>query len=160
MLGMSISTDVNLPADTLFLGMHRFRWLATAASTGGTFSSVEITARKGGEPPAHTHRREDQAFYVIDGHVTFMVGDEVIDGRPGSMVWAPRGVRHGFTILTDTVRMLEMSTPGGLEGAFLELSVDNPAGEVGPALAGPPPAEAVEALVNTFGRYEIDFALG
>lgn len=159
MVSMTIATDVHLPADTLFLGMHRFRWLATAASTEGRFSSVEITARKGGEPPAHTHGREDQAFYVIDGHVTFTVGEETIDGRPGSMVWAPRGVRHGFVIHSDTVRMLEMSTPGGLEGAFLEMSVDNPAGEVGPAPTGPPPAEAVEALVATFGRYDIEFAL-
>lgn len=145
--------------DTLFLGMHRFRWLATAESTGGVFSCAEITALRGGEPPAHTHRREDQAFLVLDGEVDFTVGDETRHLRSGDLVWCPKGIRHAFAITTERARMVEMSTPGGVEGAFLALSAPNDRGDDLPPLAGPPPVEAIQALVDTFGRFDVTFEL-
>jgi quercetin dioxygenase-like cupin family protein len=86
-----LTDDITLPADTLFLGVHRFRWLATAASTGGTFSCADIVAVRGAEPPRHTHTREDQAFVLLEGAVTFTVGDERIDAEPASSC-GPRAV--------------------------------------------------------------------
>lgn len=156
-MGMMKATDTQID-DTLFLGMHRFRWLATAESTGGVFSCAQITALRGGEPPPHTHHREDQAFLVTDGRVTLTVGDETRSLGAGELMWCPKGVQHAFAIETERATMIEMSTPGGLEGAFLELSMPNEVGADLPPLQGPPPAEAIEALVTTFGRYGIEFA--
>lgn len=92
------------------------------------FSCAEITALRSGEPPAHTHHREDQAFMVLDGEVDFTVGDNTRRLRNGDLMWCPKGVRHHFAIVTERARMIEMSTPGGLEGAFLAMSAPNERG--------------------------------
>jgi quercetin dioxygenase-like cupin family protein len=150
--------DLELPSSTVFLGAHRFRWLATAASTGGSFSCAEITARRGTEPPPHAHSLEDQAFFVLDGEITFMVGEAEHHAHPGGFVWAPRGVPHGFTIHSETATMLEMSTPGGLEDAFLALSDADDGAELAPP-AGPPDPAQLDTLVSTFGRRGVAFRM-
>jgi quercetin dioxygenase-like cupin family protein len=155
---MLSAPDVTVPFDTLFLGVHRFRWLATAADTGGAFSCCEILAVRGGEPPFHTHQLEDQAFFVLEGEVDVHVGEETVAAGPGDLVWLPRGVRHSFAIRSETVRLLEMSTPGGLEDAFLALSVpDDGTAVVTPDV--PPSPEQIQALVEAFGRRDIAFEL-
>ena len=156
---MVANTDIQTPQTTMFLGMHRFKWLAPEASTNGSFSCADITVRAGGEPPPHTHTREGQAFLLPEGEVTFRVGDRVIRTRPGDFLWAPRNVEHAFELHTPSARMIEMSTPGGLENAFLALSRPALDDEPLPELQGPPPAEAIEALVSKFGEYGISFSM-
>ena len=54
--------------------------------------------------------------------------------------------------------MIEMSTPGGLEESFFARSVPDSGGEL-PELQGPPPKEAIDALVTTFSKHDIAFAM-
>lgn len=110
-------------------------FLATGADTGGQFALMEQVARKGSVPPRHIHHREDETFYVVEGEMTFFVGEETIKATPGTMVFAPRDVAHSFTIDSDQVRILVMVAPAGAEGFFKECSV--PA----PLMTLPPPAE-------------------
>jgi quercetin dioxygenase-like cupin family protein len=127
-------------------------FLATGEDTGGQFALMEQVARKGNVPPRHIHHREDEMFYVIEGDMTFSVGDETIKASPGTMVFAPRDVAHSFTIDSEQVRMLVMVAPAGAEGFFKACSV--PA----PAMTLPPPAEVpyseiqkMMALAPTYG---------
>src|SRR5438270_8161368 len=81
-------------------------FLATGEETQGQFALMEQCARKGNVPPRHIHHREDETFYVIEGEMTFSVGDQTIQATPGTMVFAPRDIPHSFTIDSEQVRML------------------------------------------------------
>jgi quercetin dioxygenase-like cupin family protein len=66
-------------------------------------------------PGAHTHP-EDDVFYVLEGTMTFLVGDRWIDAPRGSFVLAPGGVPHDFRNHTDErAGALNVSAPGGFE---------------------------------------------
>ena len=64
------------------------------------FALIEGIARKGNVPPPHIHHREDETFYVLEGEMTVSVGNPAvkINGTPGSVIFAPRGVMHSFDI--------------------------------------------------------------
>lgn len=110
-----------------YAGGFLVTFLATSEETGGAFSLVEAAGQKAsGSPPMHTQTREKESFYVIEGEVTFYVGDEVIEARPGTWVTMPRGVPHSFKVTSDDVRILILCVPGGFEGFFRDLSVPAP----------------------------------
>ena len=132
-------------------------WNVLSEETGGTFALGTALVRPGGEPPLHTHAREDETFYVLDGEVTFQRGHERIDARAGDAVFMPRGVQHGFAVRTATARLLQAFSPGGLEEAFRALSEPAAAEELPPAPEGPPPAEAVEAMTAVFAEHGVEF---
>ena len=70
---------------------------ATRASTNGAFSLMERTLPPGGrKPPPHIHTNCEEAFYVLDGEVEFILGNEVVVGRRDSFVLVPGGVAHTF----------------------------------------------------------------
>ena len=46
--------------------------------------------------PLHLHRSDDEAWYVLDGTLGFVRGDERSRRLPGSAVLVPRGVVHTF----------------------------------------------------------------
>ena len=70
--------------------------------------------------PPHTHTREDECSYVLEGELTCYVGGEVVLAPAGSYVVKPRGMPHAFyNAGTGTVRVMEILTPGGsFEGYF------------------------------------------
>jgi quercetin dioxygenase-like cupin family protein len=94
---------------------------ATAESTGGAFGLVESLIAPGAAPPMHVHYDEDEAFYVLEGELTFQCGDATARATKGSFVFLPRGVPHGFVVESDTpVRMLTLLVPAGSERMFVE----------------------------------------
>ncbi|MDN5929777.1 MAG: cupin domain-containing protein [Pseudonocardia sp.] len=66
-------------------------------------------------PGAHTHP-EDDVFYVLDGTMSFLVGDRWIDAPKGSFVLAPGGTPHDFENRTgERAGALNFSAPGPFE---------------------------------------------
>jgi len=53
--------------------LHLYK--ALAAETGGALALWESLLPRGFSPPLHVHSREDEAFYVLDGELTFRLGD-------------------------------------------------------------------------------------
>ena len=49
----------------------------------------------GQEQKLHAHKEEDKIYYVLEGHGTFLVGDEIRDLGSGQIVFAPAGQPHG-----------------------------------------------------------------
>src|SRR5215475_9822290 len=90
-------------------------FLATGEDTNGQFALQEQVGRKGNVPPPHIHHREDETFYVLEGEMTFSIGDEMIKATPGTMVFAPRDVPHSFTIDSEQARIHVMNTPARIE---------------------------------------------
>jgi quercetin dioxygenase-like cupin family protein len=131
-----------------------FGILAGSEETGGRFALIETLSRKGTEPPRHTHRYEDEAWYVLEGEVSFYVGDETRRATPGSFVFAPRGVPHSFVFETGVIRMLILLAPGGPEEHFRDPRFSEPA----KALTLPPPGGPpdVTALVADMERYGVE----
>ncbi|CRK55143.1 Uncharacterized conserved protein, contains double-stranded beta-helix domain [Alloactinosynnema sp. L-07] len=133
---------------------HVFSFLADAADTSGQLSVTEIRMYQGGEPPVHVHHGEDEAFYVLDGHLTYLLGEELIDAPPGTFVWGPREVSHGFRCQTETARVLCLMVPGGAENEFREMGAPAEAMTFGPLPDGPPDAEQMAEMQSRY-RYEI-----
>jgi len=99
-----------------------FTFMAEGKDTNGRFTLIEFAPKRGLEPPPHTHTNEDEAYYVLEGEVTFTVGEEVIEAKTGSYVMLPRGIRHMWKIKTPEARLLMMFTPSGLEEFFKALA--------------------------------------
>ena len=86
----------------------------TADTPRFTFAIIEIVA--GRELEAHVHADEDDAFYILEGELTFTFGDEETAAPPGTFVLVPPGVQHSFRNAGDgAVRMLNIHAPGGFD---------------------------------------------
>jgi quercetin dioxygenase-like cupin family protein len=73
---------------------------------------LEYRTRAGEEPPDHTHRTEDEMFYILDGGVAFRCGEETFDLEPGGFIFLPAGIKHGYTIHSeDPVRLIVVTAP-------------------------------------------------
>ncbi len=122
--------------------------LISPEETQGSFALVDMTLPRGVEPPVHIHTREDETFYVLDGEMTFHVGEKAIKAGVGESVFSPRQVQHHFEINTPTARFLTFITPGQFLEYFLQFSF--PAAEqvqVTPP-QGPPPAEHIAFMTS------------
>lgn len=90
--------------------------------TGGTLSVVESHDVPGGGPPPHIHHREDETFQILKGEYEFAVGDQTILAKPGTTLFAPRGVSHTYRYLGQTPgKLMCIITPSGFEGFFEEI---------------------------------------
>jgi quercetin dioxygenase-like cupin family protein len=98
---------------------------ATGKETGDLYSIVEILEPPGAQAPLHLHRKEDEGFYVLEGEMTFRVGEETIKARPGSFVFGPKGVPHTYTVDSGPARLLFLLSPAGFEN-FIE-AISRPA---------------------------------
>jgi quercetin dioxygenase-like cupin family protein len=125
--------------------------VATAEQTGGAFSLMEERLPRGAEPPPHVHRREDEAFFVLDGALTVRVGDQTFAATAGSFVFCPRDIPHLLTVESDEVRMLTLCTPGGIEQLFVELGEPARARTLPPDDGGEPDVERIDTLAAHYG---------
>ena len=109
---------------------------SAGAETGNAFAQFEIDepARRR-DRPCHVHHNEDETFYILEGEVTMLVGDERIDLVAGDYCFAPRGVPHAYIVRSERARMLVTISPAGIEQLFVSLGV--------PVTGAEPPTEVV-----------------
>ena len=90
-------------------------FLARSADTPRfTFGIIDIPP--GREIDAHVHADEDDAFYILEGELTFVLGDEEVHAPQGTFVLVPPGVEHAFRNDTDqVVRILNIHAPAGFD---------------------------------------------
>ena len=115
-----------------WFGGNLFEFLVPSDTTDGRISVFRCTAPAGFGPPRHVHTREDEVFQVLDGEVAFEVDGRRLLAGPGTTVWMPRGVPHGFRVQSPMATMLGIITPGDYEHLFRTL------GEPAQARALPP----------------------
>jgi mannose-6-phosphate isomerase-like protein (cupin superfamily) len=93
-------------------------------------------------PPLH-HHDFDEPFYVLDGELTFQLGDELREAGPGTLTFAPRGSHHTLANLSGRpARYLLVITPAGFERYLARLAAQVGGGAV-PAWAEAPYPETV-----------------
>jgi quercetin dioxygenase-like cupin family protein len=103
----------------------------SAADTAGTMSVLETTHDPGDGASAHIHTLENEMFFVLDGEVTFQVGNERTTLERGSYVFGPAGTAHGFEVGPGGGRLLHVFVPSGtgrstVEDYFRELHSADP----------------------------------
>src|SRR5688500_9322948 len=91
-------------------------FLADGAETENRYSISEWWLEPDSQGPgAHAHP-EDDVFYVIEGTMSFLLGDRWVDAPRGSFVLAPAGTTHDFeNRSTARAGVLNISIPGGFE---------------------------------------------
>jgi len=98
------------------------RFLLEAARTNNTFSLMEVVLPKDQGPPPHDHPW-DEAYYIIEGDVWFLVGEKEEVFSTGDFVYAPGGTLHAFHGAADNpARVLVFDTPATAEGFFRDVA--------------------------------------
>jgi quercetin dioxygenase-like cupin family protein len=134
-----------------------YRFLATGEETNGKYALWEAIVTPGGGPPPHTHSREEEGFYVLEGEVTFQVGEKRLVATPGIFVNMPVGTLHSFKNESGKpARMLISVAPAGLEEMLFEFGVPVPQGAT---IAAPPTKEEIDKLLEIAPRYGIEIKL-
>jgi quercetin dioxygenase-like cupin family protein len=106
-----------------FLGSIGVRFMIDGEEAGGRFSLVEhpMSARALAAP-LHRHTREDEYSYILEGRVGALLGDDVLVGGQGDLIFKPRNQWHTFWNAGDEpARLLEIISPAGFERFFAEL---------------------------------------
>ncbi len=157
---MSASEQVMIkePAEGRTIGIvgDIYRFLSTGEETGGRYSMFEATVLPGGGPPPHIHRREDETFYVLEGEITFQIGDERRVAKSGAFVHMPIGNLHAFKNETNQpAKMLIPFAPAGLEEMFFEVGKDLAEGET----PDEPSPEEIKKLLEAADRFGIEYKL-
>jgi mannose-6-phosphate isomerase-like protein (cupin superfamily) len=122
---MEAAVKVVRPADGKggFLGSIGVRFILDGFEAGERFSLVEHPmSPRALAAPLHRHSREDEYSFVLEGRMGALLGDEVVEARPGDLVHKPRHQWHTFwNAGDDPCRILEIISPAGFERYFREI---------------------------------------
>ena len=118
-----------------------------AEDTGGAYSVFEDVIAPGGGPPPHTHSREDETIFILEGDLVAWLDGKRYEATTGAWIHMPRGVEHYFRNLSEKpIRMLLTYSPGGFEKWFLDIGTAYKAGDTkAPAVSPEQLARAVAA---------------
>jgi quercetin dioxygenase-like cupin family protein len=95
------------------------RVLLRGEDSGGAIALVEVSVPPRWEGPPLHHHVFDEGFHVLEGELTFQLGDDLRTGTPGTFAFARGGAVHTLANLGDApARYLLVITPAGFEGYF------------------------------------------
>jgi len=147
------------PADTgpVFLGPGDiYTFLASGADTGGAYFVMEGMVPPDGGPPPHIHHHQAESFYVVEGELEIMLGDQVYMAKAGDFVHVSKGTPHNFKNRSQApAKMILTFVPAGEAEQFFR-----DAFEAAPDRHAPPPPLTdafIQNLLETAERYDIEF---
>jgi len=106
-----------------------YRFLVTGEETNGKYAMWEAIVPPGGGPPPHVHSREEEGFYILEGEITFQIGEQKVVATAGMFANMPVGTPHSFKNESGKpAKMLISVAPAGLEQMFFECGVKVPQG--------------------------------
>ena len=110
------------PLDTVHLIGSNVTFVPMDAGTG--YSLTEWDLDPGGEgPPVHIHHKTDEGFYVMAGHIGFLLDGITTYAKPGAHVMVPMGHAHSFwNAGVRRAKCLLIISPPGLEQYFRQLA--------------------------------------
>lgn len=101
-----------------------FEHLVDGGSTDGSLGAALVTQPPGVATPLHRHTREAEAFYLLDGQMTYQAGDELFELYAGCFIYLPQDLPHAFRIRGEApVRILALTLPAGLLGLYDEVGL-------------------------------------
>ncbi|SEE29736.1 cupin domain-containing protein [Jiangella alba] len=118
---------------------------ADTETTGGSLTVLEFLVEAKSGPALHTHARDDELWFVLDGEFRFRTGERLTQVSAGGLAFGPRGTPHCFQNVGDAPgRLLVVTTPAGLERFFEQFA----------ALQAPVSAEQLATVAHASG---VDF---
>jgi quercetin dioxygenase-like cupin family protein len=133
-----------------------FNFLATGSDTNGRHALIKILVERGAEPPAHTHSREDESYFILKGSIEYTIGVDKLRVNEGEYVYLPKDVPHSFEILSERAEVLMWISPAGLDQWFWDNSTPAPDGKSLPVPQGPPPADVIKHFVSSLQAYGVE----
>jgi mannose-6-phosphate isomerase-like protein (cupin superfamily) len=154
-----MNTELLTQAFVLSAGEGRALWhlgvllnfKALGIETNGEFWALEGLADKHMAVPLHAHSREIEVWYVLEGEITFTIGNEQKTVGPGSFAYIPRNTPHTFQIRSGTARWVGFGAPAGLDQWFFETGAPAPTLTLPPPPAEPPDVAAIIASLKAYG---------
>ncbi|MEO8457108.1 MAG: cupin domain-containing protein [Chloroflexota bacterium] len=135
-----MSAKVVSPKDgkLVFLGSIGARFMLNGDESGGGVSLVEHPMSPWAlAAPLHRHTNEDEYSYILTGKVGALLGDDVLVGSAGDLIFKPRNQWHTFWNAGDEpARVLEIISPAGFEKFFEELGDAGGVGNIAPEVMG------------------------
>jgi mannose-6-phosphate isomerase-like protein (cupin superfamily) len=129
--------------------------VSTSASQDG-LSVLEHRMPYGSSAPLHLHRTEDELFHILEGEYRVKVQDQEQRVGPGTILLAPKGVPHTYRVESPQGgRCLTITVRGDFERFVRAVSRPAERPELPPP-AGPPSADAIQALKATAAKYGIE----
>jgi quercetin dioxygenase-like cupin family protein len=110
--GVSVSRGEDR-ARLLWTGGTIFDVVLDGAQTQGTVSLLDQWGVRGDVTPMHVHRNEAEIFYVLDGSIHAWAADGEVTLGAGGAIYLPPGGVHAFGIVSDTARILTVTSPAG-----------------------------------------------
>jgi quercetin dioxygenase-like cupin family protein len=115
-----------------------------------------VTQPPGVATPLHRHDREAEAFYLLEGQMTYRAGEDDFELYAGCFIYLPQGVPHAFRIRGDSpARFLGLTAPGGLLHLYDEVGI--PAAELRlPGADGLAPEVEIPRWIEVGPRYGLE----
>jgi quercetin dioxygenase-like cupin family protein len=131
-----------------------YTFLVTGDESGGSYFTMHAVVPPGGGPPPHIHHHEEEQFYMLEGELTFRVGDQTMRAAAGDFVHIPRETIHHFrNESAQPAKVLITYSPAGVEKLFEEVfdPVTDPT-------AAPPPMteESIARFMAVESRYGLE----
>jgi len=121
-------------------------FLVKSSETQNSLCIAEYRSRPGHEPPPHIHLDQDEVFYLLEGELEVYCLGQVRIVRAGEAVFLPRDQAHAWYVTSSTIRALVMTSPGGLDGYFEEMSSPATSMELPPAATTYAQADPTQAI--------------
>lgn len=123
-----------------------------ASDTNDAYSVFEDLVPPGSGPVPHTHTKEDETIFVLEGELRAWLGGQQHDLKAGDFVHMPRGVEHYFkNTSSKPTRMLLTYTPGGFEQWFLDVGIPISIGSDAPPKTTSADIQAAGAAAQRYG---------
>ena len=121
-----------------------FEVLLRSEQTAGILSVIRVAVPGGWDGPPLHHHAFDETFYVLEGELTFQLGDRIVTARAGECAFAARDSHHTLANLaTAPARYVLTCTPAGFERYFDRLQAEITGTAPPPEAAGPFPETIV-----------------
>jgi quercetin dioxygenase-like cupin family protein len=122
-LFLGVKYKIAYPIKIWVLG-DTYTFHATGAETDGKYAVMEISSPPGSGPPLHSHTKETEGFYVIDGEFSFQYGDDKTVAKPEAFLHQKKGIPHTYkNIGNSTGRLLLTINLAGFENFFAEVGI-------------------------------------
>lgn len=139
------------PRKTIKGAGDEYYYFASGKETDGHYFFFESLVPPGGGPPPHVQTKEEEAFYILEGELTFYAEGKETIAKPGAYLNIPKGVRHRFKNNSpNPARMLVFFAPAGVEKMFEEMGANE-------AVYMQDPRGFIPALNDAGGKYGVSF---
>ena len=118
-------SQLNLNGKCSLIATAYFSGIKADILIGGENSPMtvmELTVEPNMGAPAHISHGEDKVFFIIEGSLAFLVGNQKIQAHEGERIFVGKGTPHSFVALDNkSARMNLVSTPGRHDRFFLAM---------------------------------------